>query len=381
MTIREIQIDPSLNLTDVFRKAEKLAARAVKKGLSGGFKVTTETRIKTSQTGEVFEVSYLIIEGEPVKFNGWTFVGVVEWVNDQPVVTGSPYYEGASVDRSVLVKGGCDHCGFSRQRKSVIVVENEAGERKQVGKQCVKDYLGTELAVSWFDTKDPFAEFSGFSGSGVQYYSFSAALTWAATIVRVKGFVPSRDDERTTTVSLVRLALGQRPSNYYGGKDWDELQELPKPSDAVTGAEILKFAKNLTGDSDYVQNVKAVIGETSEFFNPKFLGLVVSLAGGYAREVVKAAEEIADPVVEGEFGSVGERITVTLKAVSSTAFETQYGTTFANIFTGEGYRFKWLTGTRSFEAGDVVTVKATIKGYDEYKGRKFTVLTRCKDAG
>jgi len=65
--------------------------------------------------------------------------------------------------------------------------------------------------------------------------------------------------------------------------------------------------------------------------------------------------------------------------VSSTAFETDYGLTYANTFTGEGHRFKWLTGTRSFEEGETITLKGTIKKYDEWNDKVFTVLTRCKE--
>ena len=154
---------------------------------------------------------------------------------------------------------------------------------------------------------------------------------------------------------------------------------INRETDGVTAEAILAYALTLKGNSDYTQNVKAVVSAESGYYNPKYLGLVVSLAGGYARETEKQAREAAAPVVEAEFGAVGEKITVTLTAISSQAFETEWGTSYANIFTGEGYRFKWFTATRWFEEGEEVTVKATIKGYDEWQGSKSTLLTRCKE--
>ena len=57
MTRREIKIDPALNVWAVQEKAEKIAARAIKKGLSGGYTVEIETRIEEGPKGPV-EVRY-----------------------------------------------------------------------------------------------------------------------------------------------------------------------------------------------------------------------------------------------------------------------------------------------------------------------------------
>lgn len=375
----EYLLNPLLNVPATVAKAEKLAARAQKKGLAGGFKIFTETRVETL-LGQPFERTYLVIEGKPVAYSGWTFVAKVEWVNGQPVVTGSPWYEGPQVDRSTLVQGACDHCGYNRRRTAVVVVENADGDRKQVGKQCLKDYLGQELTPGWFSEDDTFESLGGYDGNGLALSNLLHTLTWAACVVRTHGFVPARDENRATTKSLVSLALEPRPSNRYRAELWEELQNsLDLPVDNAQAQKILDFARGLEGDSDYVQNVRAVLATEDGFYNPKYDGLVVSLAGVYAREVEKQAREQAAPVVEEEYGKVGERVTVTLTAVSSRAFDSAYGTTYANTFTGEGHRFKWLTGTRSFETGETITVKATIKGYDEWDGRKFTVLTRCKE--
>ena len=378
---RKIEISPAVNVFATVAKAKKVAERATKKGLSGGFTVSTETELLPGRypTEPPREVTYLIIEGEPASYAGWTFVAKAEWVNGLPVVTGSPWYDGEPVERETLVEGGCDHCKTSRQRKSVIIVEKD-GARKQVGKQCLADYLGHEAPVTWFSDSDPFAGFGGYSGGGVQFSSLIGDLTWAAAIVRAKGFVPTSDYNRTPTKQLVSLAKSPCPSNWAGEKDWKELQGLiNRETDGVTAEAILAYALTLKGNSDYTQNVKAVVSAESGYYNPKYLGLVVSLAGGYARETEKQARAAAAPVVEAEFGAVGEKITVTLTAISSQAFETQYGTSYANIFTGEGYRFKWFTATRWFEEGEEVTVKATIKGYDEWRGSKSTLLTRCKE--
>ena len=215
MTRREIKIDPQLNVAATKDRAEKLAARAIKKGLAGGYTVDIETRIEEGPKGPV-EVRYLVIEGAPAQINGYTFVAAVEWIGDQPVVTGSPYYEGEPVDRSAIVKGGCDHCGVNRQRKSVVIVENAKGERKQVGKSCVKDYLGNTLALSWFkDSGDVFEEFEGYSGFGSPLEQVIEVLAVAACVVRTRGWVSRTNApiiDKTATADLVDFWLGPAPS-------------------------------------------------------------------------------------------------------------------------------------------------------------------------
>jgi hypothetical protein len=381
MSQRLIKIDPTLNVHTTLAKAQRLADKAAKKGLAGGYTVTTETRLETNADGSVYEVNYLVIDGEPAKFNGWTFVALVEWVGDNPVVTGSPTYDGQPVDRDALVKGACDHCGYNRSRKAVVIVENEAGERKQVGKQCVKDYLGNALAVSWFSTKDVFEEFDGYTGYGTKFEWVPQVLAAAASVVRQRGWVSkanASENDKTSTAEFVRLFLrGSEPSNYYELQDyralhagWDETVDVP------AGRAALEYGRALEANSEWASNLKAVIAE--DYFDPKYFNLVVSLAGVHANALRKQAEEQAEDIADAPYGQVGDKVTLTLNTVSCHAFYTQFGTSFANVFTGEGYRFKWLTSARDFDKGETVTLKGTIKKHEEYKGKTYTVLTRCK---
>lgn len=378
---RTIKIDPALNVSATLAKAEKIAARAAKKGLSGGYTVAIETDTVDTPEGRA-EVRYLVIDGEPAKFNGYTFVALVEWIGDNSVVTGSPYYEGEPVDRDTLVKGACDHCGTVRARKSVIVVENEAGERKQVGKSCVKDYLGNSLALSWFKTGDPFEEFDGYTGIGTPMHNTHEILLIAASIVRQRGWVSKANAEefgKVSTASLVEFVLSPKPQTPADAREWEALHRgIDSTIDGPAAQAAREYGLTMPATSDYAKNLQAVIAE--DYFAPKHLGLVVSLAGVHARSLQRAAEEAADPVVEEPFGSVGDRVTIELKVVSSNAFDTDYGITFANTFTGEGHRFKWMTGVRGFVEGETVTLTGTIKKYDEWNDKVFTVLTRCKEA-
>jgi len=76
--MREFRIS-EIDLNKTLSKAQKIASRGKSKGLSGGFEARIESRFE-EVNGVQSEYSVLVIEGEPVKYNGWQFVGVAEFI-------------------------------------------------------------------------------------------------------------------------------------------------------------------------------------------------------------------------------------------------------------------------------------------------------------
>lgn len=377
-TSRKYKIGSDFNLAKVQAKAKSLADRAVKKGLSGGYELSFEyEEIKSDESIEL--VTWLVISGEPIKYSGWSFVAVVEYENDQAVVNGSPWYEGAQVDRSALKDGYCDSCQIVRYRGKTIIVENEAGERKQVGTSCVKDFLGAEVNGSWYSDKDPFAELDKFGGSGKGLYSIKSVLTAAAQVVRVNGAYVGKysDSASTKSEAMDLLGLGSLKAVDAAKAKYGSATE----EDAEKAAEFIEFAKALEGDSDWAYNVRAVFaGEYIEF---KRFGLVISVVGAKAKAEGKAAEEAAAEkieITEALYAEAGAKVDIADAVVTFiTGFETQWGFTQVIYLVGEGYRFKWMTSSYSdLKEGDKVAFKATVKGLDEYNGKISTQVLRVK---
>ena len=375
-TSRKYKIGSDFNLAKVQAKAKALADRAVKKGLSGGYELSFEyEEVKSAEGTEL--VTWLVISGESVKYSGWSFVAVVEYENEQAVVNGSRWYEGAQVDRSALKEGYCDACQTVRYRGKTIIVENEAGERKQVGTSCVKDFLGTEVSGAWYSDKDPFAELEGFNGRGVSLYNISAILTAASQVARVNGaYVGAYGDSASTKSEVVEL-LGL--STLKAAADAKAKFGSATEEDAAQAAEAIEFAKTLEGDSDWAANVRAVFaGEKIEY---KRIGLVVSVLGALLKTKGQVAEKaIAEKITEALYAEVGTKVDIAEAVVSYiTGFETQWGFTQVIYLVGEGYRFKWMTSSYSdLKEGDKVSFKATVKGLDEYNGKISTQVLRVK---
>jgi len=103
---------------------------------------------------------------------------------------------------------------------------------------------------------------------------------------------------------------------------------------------------------------------------------------GYAKHVerVEAAKR-ADATPSEYVGTVKVRQTITATVEAVRYIDGDYGTTTLLIMRevdGPGL-FKWFaSGSLTFEVGQVVTGKATVKGHEEYQGRKQTTVSRCK---
>ena len=79
-------------------------------------------------------------------------------------------------------------------------------------------------------------------------------------------------------------------------------------------------------------------------------------------------------------GEVGDRIDRTLTVVKVTPLEDgYYGPSTFFLFRDEyENEYCWTTGSKSLDLGETYDVRGTIKALQTYKGKKQTVLTRCR---
>jgi hypothetical protein len=127
-----------LNLKTAFEKLNKKAERYNTDKLD--FVTIDEPYLKDNLLWQDIEVTGMI----PVVGN-FTLVGVLETLS-----------EGTNIVKTVPGENlpeeyrnnsfFCDHCQTNRYRKEVVIVRNnETGEYVQLGKNCLKDYLGISL--------------------------------------------------------------------------------------------------------------------------------------------------------------------------------------------------------------------------------------------
>jgi hypothetical protein len=96
--------------------------------------------------------------------------------------------------------------------------------------------------------------------------------------------------------------------------------------------------------------------------------------------IIDAKIEALKPVSQ-YVGTVGEKITVTAVYEHCAYYDTQFGTTWVHTFlTADGDILVWKTSNSlmAIQVDDQVTLTGTVKEHSEYRGKKQTILTRCK---
>ena len=135
---------PSVNTEKLYQEIAKLNKRAKRNGLAPIAIVEVGTEIVTPEDGKApYVVCLLQIIGESPIIAGWQFLAMVEHIGGDTIIRAMPGivaegelagYRGAAAH--------CQHCKAKVYRKYTAILKNEAGEYKQVGKSCLRDFTG-----------------------------------------------------------------------------------------------------------------------------------------------------------------------------------------------------------------------------------------------
>jgi len=369
-------------------KVVKLQQRAQRKGFTGLVDVAAvpATRSSTSAGGlpvtvHGFDVT---ITGEPPRYQGWRFVAAVDAVEGGTILRYPPGST-AEVPNDQIRAGECDHCHTTRARRStVLVAHDDTGQLLQVGRSCLKDFLGHNTLPVFLTTDDVSASLGGSLSGTPAAWDVQSVLTYAAAAVEAFGWTPSSASEhgRVPTREHVRLALT-------GCRGADQLRDqlAPHLADAQARAPQLRadLLAGLTGTSGYEANLVAVLrGDAVE---AKHLGLAVSAITAHQRLTADRAREASRQKAAqsvDHIGTVGDK--VTLSGVVRTALRVE-GYTYHSppsvllvVDCGTAVAKMTTTAAWSYDVhvGDPLTVTGTIKAHTEWNGIKQTVLTRPK---
>lgn len=368
-------------------KVAKLQQRAVRKGFTGRVEVAAVPASRGYQSPGGLPVTVhgfdVTITGEPPRYQGWRFVAAVDAVEGGTILR---YPPGSTthVANDQIRAGGCDHCHTTRDRRSTILVaHDDTGQVLQVGRSCLKDFLGHNT-LPVFLTTDEVANTLGGNLAGIAAaWDVHSVLTYAVAAVEAFGWTPASASEygRVPTRDLVRLALT-------GGRGSEQLRDqlAPHLDEATARAPQIRtdLLAGLTGESGYEANLATVLrGEAVE---ARHLGLAVSaithqqLIASRAREASR--RETAETVDYA--GTVGEKVTLTGTVRTATRVDgfryrspdqvllvVDCGTAVAKMTTAAAWAYP-------LKVGDSLTVIGTVKAHTEWNGIKQTVLTRPK---
>ena len=342
----------------------------------------------------------VVVRGEPPKYNGWKLVARLLHPAQSGAETGNIINNvpGEDCPKSYrTVSSGCAHCGKGWiYRRDTYIVKSEAGEYKQVGSNCIADFLGhqnpeqvaaqfslwTDIAESFgFNPEDDdFDDYEGSFRRGVTLVSTSRVLELVAAHHRVYGWTTKaqaeKDESKRPSLYGVLTALFPRTKEDHAFA----ATIVPDDADKELAGKALEWIASIDPQTDdtYLYNLRTLCASTT--VGTRTIGQVCSVISAYRRAMGQIQARKHASETTAHIGTVGEKITTDVTVVSVRSFEGQFGPRHMNRFADEdGNTLIWWTGTRTFDEGEAVRIAGTVKKHGEYKGYKQTELTRVKE--
>lgn len=364
-------------IEEVAKALIALNKKAVKYGMSE-FKiklVNTYTNMITGPCGGVqIPMVELEIEGETPRVGPWEFLAKVDhspstgrilWTIPNVMDPDPKFYDGA-------YGSGCEHCNQKRQRTHLYIVYNtQTGEQKQVGRTCLKDFLGLATIDTVTQRANLVSSVDGFLRNNVSFgapekttaIDLMDVLAEASAAIRSYGWVSKANStlERPATADLLNWMMS-----------WDDNFSAKTPEDEKVAEKVRDWVLAKTDTENYWINLKTICRE-GLVYDSRQLALAVSAVGSYQREMKKQAD-----TPKGLVGKPGQRI----RKIKATATFSKYlgsgmyGERWINKFvTSDNKELVWFT-TYGCSLNEERIISFTVKGHESYKGQESTVVSR-----
>ncbi len=317
----------------------------------------------------------VVVVIEDPTIDGYEVLGSVDWLTEGAIVN----WGIKNVPDFDPRRKTCDHCNKNRARKQTVIIREIAtGTVKVIGKECIKAFLGANVAAMLAAIGDNLRDCERLDGfCRGEYAETVYELTLAAYALMA---VDSKG-------AYIRGVTGT------DAKDWvfhnyfaaEQRKRDGKPTPKVTDELKEKafwaciWGAGLTGSSDYERNLSVIcrMGEA----DIKHAALAASLAGAFNAACGRMAESVVKaPKLEGFLGKEKERLTLAVTVIAAIGLGVDdWGNckTLFRLATDEGQLVtSFSSGDTGLAVGDRARVKGTVKKHDTYKGQEQTVVSR-----
>jgi hypothetical protein len=390
---------------DFVKRFEKLNRKASKLSCDkAGYAVIGSVEIEASHNGKKYLLpgKEVRVWGVAPQVAGHQLLARIEYLSDSK---SKLFHTVPGIDVKVderfrdLDARVCEHCHVNRFRKDTFVVrEVETGAQKQIGRNCLGDFLGgvspehIANVTSYINLFDEVRDGNdGYSGYFVDKVDTIDVLKLTSAYIATYGWVPKSAASETQEPTAYRVA------RHFGG--WAHLKEDEKvylrkmgdlaeqPEHVQRAMETVEWVKNdlaPRAKSDYEINLCTLV--VNSLTESKHIGLVASAISAYQRatnQKVDYAVRKAATQNSTHIGTVGQKISdleATITFVHCSAGT--YGpVTIVKFLDNNGNLLTWFaSGDKDLEVGKRVKIAGTIKALKEYQGIAETQLTRVKVA-
>jgi hypothetical protein len=367
---------------------EKLNKKAKRLGCTPLTMTKTDSYLRSQATAAgtnvVDNVVDIIIDGEPIKLNGWRFLGRIEAVPGADNLIFTVPGEKAPDEYRTCSAYRCQHCNQDRIRKYTWIVEHDDGSHRQVGSSCMDDFLSAknpERAVAWWmgsmdkllaylkdlETKTPSQVHTGFHNHQPMLISALDTLIRACTVVRIRGKYEFNNEEQEGTPNIVWRSI-------FG---YTDLYDASTQDDKDLADKIISFVIARQHTADYFKNLSIMF--LGERVSPRNVRYICSSVYTYMKEQGLLGTKRG----KNEFvGHVGDRLrNLELRIIYVKELASAYHENYDYMVLlqdADGRMFKWIkTSTGVPHKDDHVKLTGTVKKHETYNGTNQTVLTRC----
>lgn len=337
------------------------------------------------------------IHGEQPKVGDFDFLASIEFAPGGNFVDVVPGVELPAIYRTT--DQHCDHCKTDRRRNNVYIVKNrETGALVQVGRTCLRDFLGIDDPKSIIEkfkflrAIKSFSDDEDFEGWGGGHYwaaEIQRALAISNVCVRLWGWVSKgaayNDPNLVPTVNFYWGFVAKRDE--WNAEMQDRINDELGDADYDFADKVIEFVRANTDDNDYMHNLRVAFHE-DVITEPKRMGLVVSAVVAYHRHIdreIKRAERRELNKDSRHQGEVKERlrgIKVRLEARRGMG-DNGYGwSELLKMRDDQGNLYAWFsTSAPVIDVNNNFVIDGTVKAHKEFKGILETQLTRVKIVG
>lgn len=350
------------------------------------------------------------VTGSTPRLAGWDFAATLQHLKDDKghtvnLLRTAPGFEG-QLPKWVrtTTSENCDHCQKAiPTRKDTYIVRHEDGIWKQVGRSCIKDFLGNqdphavtaglELLLRIYEVcEDNEGGWDIYGGGGRGYrHSMEHYLSAVALWIRKKGWISrsqARDQFGVTATADIALEYLQPPKAfteaYSKWAAWVDANPITE-ADRETASKALDYARvELAAKedrNDYEHNL--YVATLQESLDLRLAGIAASLIQYYLREVERQVlkklefQQVGNSVY---IGQVGERRIFQVQCARIIPLTGGfYGDSYLHkLVTSEGNAVVWrrTSSGSNLTPGESYWVKATVREHSEYEGVKQTKVDR-----
>ncbi len=404
---------PAANLPGLMFKVGKLSKKSQKLlgkpidlhmiGEARKFRTKNGKRVFNHEGKPIFDVFYTVsIDAEVPRIAGWTFVATIDHSADAGnLIRIVPNTVESVPEKYRTVKPVCDHCNKIRSRRDTFLLRCDAtDEFKQIGRQCVRDFIGYDVEnvvamaelVSHSVPGDSDGDDEGWHGGmgDRRYINVTTFLAHVSACMRAYGWTSRKEVETTGKMATAEAAHMNMFPPKSGKFERAELTE----QDFATADVVQAWGKALTPKpgNDYQYNLMVLAKET--MIEHRSIGMLASMVSAFMRDKdmeIKRAERNAalNLATSKHVGTIGER----LRNMEGIIFGYR---TFENTYTGgASYLYKFLVdgnvlawfssvpveGLGTAAAASRVKVRilaGTVKCHKDYQGVKETAIARAK---